>query len=412
MPVMRAAETNVMTDRREQYLMTLRADGCRLIASADNGNLKVNATVELEDTVIAEGVCTVTAVEFRDSLIAFKPDDVVTISSAIDSKGHQEVTLRSDRSDEWCSLPDYGSRVRITPSENDHALPPFEFHMQDFLNLLQVHNAGGRNRRRPEYRRWMLRVRHNHVRAAAGDGMRYFIFEKQGTHLIDVSDPCELFLDRDESLSIEKYLPLSGANTCALSRLTNGSIMIVAGHTESTTRSPQPDGPWPDEGMFLDQHSNLRFTLALDELRPLVTLLQSTADRSQKFPSVSMMFDLKQRAVRIDSKGRVRVQRTLPVRDMVIRPSSTVPDLVLCQVRHLKDLVSFSADTDRFIQLELMTGRKPVLVGRYGATQDVSDDLWERDTVTQTRTRRVIFFGLKYSPDHPSHKETHEQPNH
>ena len=388
-------------DHDDAKKITLNMEGDELTVMANGGYVAIATKVRVSPPVTTGSITLRDAILLERTVASFPP------SSQLVCETFAPANLRSlailhlrirDISGGVVHTLEGGSTPVIMPTPLKKAKGKFQISRSEFMNAAQVVKAVGWEKHNPEFMHWVLRVRLDGYRAAAGCGARFLVQEKEGRGVVQCRTSHDLILLGQQTQTLVSTLGKIQAEQLKVRDSACAALDQAIFKADNTTiyLIGQDSGiKWPDENKFLQRLSPYRFVCKLSDWAAAMKGVKASYDakhrKANQLHFVTLTLDPTQRTARLESSGAqsLKFEQIIPLCDLQV-PVGSPPFVFVTLSQPMTDIPTIGKPHD-YIQLEFVAEKKPMVV-RFSSAPFIQDDFWVRDEGTMTRQCTTTFF--------------------
>lgn len=394
--VMVCSRTGVKSEYPDAGLITIKATSGELIRMANNGNVAMfnnGVSADLEYQSVKDGSFTVIANDLESTLLSFAKGDTLTFESDGNS-----VRITTSADDE---------EVQILPThKGDVAMPEIAVNFGKTVKLRRsvfqramdkILYAVGTEKWRPEFHYWMLRMAPKHLRAVAGDGTRFAVYEIDGENTVETDSDVNVVIHRDHKdvlqkivaatstdwLTIQEYARKGDSDTFGNQTIVtiDDLKMVLVGH--------DPRVKWPNEARYLDRKNTMKVVLCSSEweldLKGILATNNEDIRKNNQVHYTTLTFDVTKKSVSAVTEHTMQSKRRFRLED-----AQGEAQTYKCASIYLKEMMQYAEGGN--IQFELLDEKSPAIARCY-AGDGVQDTPIERvNSTAQTKEQYTMFF--------------------
>jgi hypothetical protein len=394
--VMVCARTGGKSEYPDVGLITIKSTSSELMRMANNGNVAMfnnGVTPDLEYQSFKDGSFTVVANDLEPTLMSFARGDTLTFESD-------------------------GNSVRITTSADDEEVQILPVHKGDvtmpelavtFGKTVRIRRAVfqramdkilyavGSEKWRPEFHYWMLRLAPKHMRAVAGDGTRFAVYEIDGENTVEADGDINVVIHRDHKDVLQKIVSATSADWLIMQEyarkgdgdsLGNQTVvtiddlkMVLIGH--------DPRVKWPNESRYLDRKNVMKAVLSSSEweldLKGILATNNDDIRKNNQVHYTTLTFDIDKKVVNAVTEHTMQSKRRFRLEDIQGEAQT-----YKCASIYLKEMMQYAEGGN--VQIELVDEKSPAIARCY-AGDVVQDTPLERvNSTAQTKEQYTMFF--------------------
>lgn len=356
--------------------ITILADGGRVSLSTEMPSDIVDMNYKSSD----HGTITVRASDLIATLHSFDLNDEIKIEEkSLGPTGGREIIFTSlfDKEGEtYQTLP-----VQIKDIEKSAIVKSFsdskkiKIRRDIFLNAAKrLIFAHGYENNRPEFLYWLLNVKKNEIRFAAGTGGLFANIDVEGKEISEIKNDTQILIPNQATVPIIESLNTQKDDFVSIIP-SDKYLTIRCGHIHMLICNLEPNIKWPDVDKILNRSSSVKITTRTDSWKPTVLGLTATYSEDLKktgnYHIAHLEFDSSKKQIFAKTDGVMKAHRKVPVED------SKYDGQKKCDIKLLSEYLNIcikEAKDDEFVQLEIdpENAKAPVVV-RYHAKQSVGN---------------------------------------
>jgi hypothetical protein len=394
-PAIVAATTGVKRDYDDALKVAITVKGNDLLTEANNGNVAVTNSIAavsgVEFKPVTDGTVTVKAADLSAMLGGFSSDDVLIF----EVKG-AELTVSPENDPEQGSSMPSESRCIVMPTLASSFTKEVEIKRETLTNAMKkVLFAVGEEKYRPQFEYWVLRVRNDGFRAAAGDGARFSVYEIEGANVVKSKDEFNIAVSKSHNQVLQKLLDSGTADSVLIREAgtdaATGQIAVSFDTITLLLIGHDPGTKWPDENKFLNRPNPIKYTTALTDWDPVLKSVNATYNEAVRQQNqvhhCSMQFDTAKGNVLVKADHFMKTTRKVKIRDVEGDDGGLS---FVCLSRYMGEVYKVGESGDR-IQLEFVDDKAPVVVRFFAGDKVSNAPLYKVNATNQTREQHVMF---------------------
>jgi DNA polymerase III sliding clamp (beta) subunit (PCNA family) len=394
-PAIVVATTGVKRDYDDALKVAITVKGNDLLAEANNGNVAITNSIAavngIEFKAVTDGTVTVKAGDLSAMLGGFSRDDTLVF----EVKG-AELTVSPENDPEQGSSMPSESRCIVMPTLASSFTKEVEIKRETLTNAMKkVLFAVGEEKYRPQFEYWVLRVKNDGFRAAAGDGGRFSVYEIEGANVVKSKNEFELAVSKSHNQVLQKLLDGGTADSILIREAgTDPSTAQIVVSFDTITMmliGHDPGIKWPDENKFLNRQNPIKFTTALTDwdppLKSVAATLNEPVRQQNQIHHCSMQFDTAKGNVLVKADHFMKTTRKVKIRDAVGDGGDFA---FFCISKYMAEAYKYGDPGDR-IQMEFVDDKAPVVVRFFAGDKVSNAPLYKVDQTKNTREQHTMF---------------------
>ena len=367
-------------------------EGLRL--SAFSGRLSVNCLLtnmdidDLEYKCSESGSATINVKDLMKTLESFEPSESLVAEIRGAGVAREMVFMKSSDVEEYQTLPCYESPVNL-PKKADKFLKSFSITKDVLVSAIdKIFFAVGYEERRLEYLYWVIRVKGDKIRFAAGTGGRFAVLDVEGKDIVKSnSSTINILFPKEQTPVIKSILVGMEDDRVEIteSDANDGSgspfqIVVKCGRIEFILVAMNPNVVWPSEEEFLSSKYTFKVVTRVSDWqwagRGLIATFSDQMRKEMKPSRAQFSADLSKNIINAKTEEVMKASRKVPILDSTVDGPGKCE--FACDSMYFSE-ISPHAEGDEFVQLEVNDSKmasgiagKAMLV-RYHASNKVAD---------------------------------------
>jgi DNA polymerase III sliding clamp (beta) subunit (PCNA family) len=389
-PVVTCSTVGGKRDYADVGKFTLELKGNELSAFTNNGFVAVIKTLfpanqSPDFTPSADGVVTVTAVDFINTFAAFAPDDMVNVS--FDGK---IIKVQQDGAtdDQEQTLPAVSTALPMPNIEKSFD-SEFTISREVFVESASgIMHTIGDERFKPQLRFWKMIVEDDSIKVIAGDGGRYEIYERQGKGFVSTKEKINFYLSRDHSPSLIKMLSDVGDQTVLIKEKKAPKseyaeqVLFELANVKIVVLGYDPGTKYPDVFKLSSRTSPVKVITVLEDWKYVCNGIDATNNKDQTSQNIYHVMDLDftSKKISVKAKGTMTSSRTIYLKDI------TGAAKIRIGGDYFRDIISKHSGKAQF---ELVDEKSPLICRLY-AGDKLSDGPFEKINNATKESRTIM----------------------
>jgi DNA polymerase III sliding clamp (beta) subunit (PCNA family) len=393
-PIIVASTTGAQRDYDDACKVSLIVNGNELFAEANNGNVAVNSSLAsvngIDFKAAKDGSVTVKANDLAAMLAGFSSDENVIFEAV----GNELTVTPESDAEQKSSMPSE-SRAVVMPAPAAKFTKEVEVKRETLLNAMnKVLFAVGDEKYRPQFLYWVMRIRNDGFRLAAGDGSRFAVYEIEGANVVKSKDQFNIHVSKEHNAVLQKLLGVGTADSVTIqeSGTTQADAQIVVSFDALTLTliGHDPGIKWPDENKFLNRQNPIKYTTALSDWLPVLKSVAATYNedvrKQNQIHHCTMQFDSGKGNALVKADHYMKTTRKVKIRDAEGEGDVSF----VCLSRYMADVQKYGDAEDR-IQMEFLDEKQPLVIRFFAGDKVSKAPLHKDNAANQTREQYVMF---------------------
>ena len=280
LPAVTTATTGIAREYSDGEKISITANGNDLFVDANNGNValrnSLTAVADIDFKPASDGCVTVKAVDLKSLLEAYCSDEDVTFETV---NNELIITPESDP-DQKSSMP-FDTKLVVMPDPAVAYEKEVEISRETLTNAMRkVVFAVGDEKYKPAYLYWVLRIRKDGFRVAAGDGSRFSVYEIAGANVVKTQEEFNIHVSKEHDAVLQKLLESGKDDNVTIREFGSNpalaQIVFTFDTITMTLIGHDPGIKWPDENKFVNRKNNVKYISAMSDWEPVLKGVQAT----------------------------------------------------------------------------------------------------------------------------------------
>ena len=398
LPAVTTATTGIAREYSDGEKISITANGNDLFVDANNGNValrnSLTAVADIDFKPASDGCVTVKAVDLKSLLEAYCSDEDVTFETV---NNELIITPESDP-DQKSSMP-FDTKLVVMPDPAVAYEKEVEISRETLTNAMRkVVFAVGDEKYKPAYLYWVLRIRKDGFRVAAGDGSRFSVYEIAGANVVKTQEEFNIHVSKEHDAVLQKLLESGKDDNVTIREFGSNpalaQIVFTFDTITMTLIGHDPGIKWPDENKFVNRKNNVKYISAMSDWEPVLKGVQATynedARQAAKPHYCLLTFDPVKNAINVKAEHTLKTTRKVRIQDSLIADGGDGNVTFNCVSKYMGEMYKLSSPGDR-IQMEFSDPSKPVVVHFYAGEKVADAPLYKDDATKQTREMFLLF---------------------